>query len=98
MPITERDVVKIAELAHLELTPEETVLFATQLSAIVAYIEKLNELDTSDVPPMMHAGAGEEAGYALRDDEVGLCLGQAVAIRNAPEAKHGQFRVPKVIE
>ena len=98
MPITEQDVEKIAELAHLELTPEEKRLFTSQLSAIVAYVEKLNELDTSDVPPMMHAGSGEEAGYALRDDATGRCFGQAVAIKNAPESKHGHFRVPKVIE
>jgi aspartyl-tRNA(Asn)/glutamyl-tRNA(Gln) amidotransferase subunit C len=97
MPITERDVERIAELANLELTGEEKQLFTTQLASIVRFVEKLNELDTSDVPPMMHAGAEEEADYAQRDDVVGGSLGQAVALENAPDSAHGHFRVPKVI-
>ena len=98
MPITERDVERIAELASLELTDEEKKLFTTQLASIVNYVEKLNELDTADVPPMMHAGAEEDADYAQRDDEVLSCLGEDVALANAPDPARGFFRVPKVIE
>ncbi len=98
MPITERDVEKIAELAHLELTEEEKALFTRQLASIVRYVEKLNELDTEDVPPMMHAGAEEEADYAQRDDEVLASLGQETALANAPDKARGFFRVPRVIE
>lgn len=98
MPITEQDVEKIAELAHLELTPEERKTFTAQLSSIVTYVEHLNQLDTSDVPQMMHAGAEEMAGGAMREDVPGRSLGQALAIQNAPETEQGHFRVPKVIE
>jgi aspartyl-tRNA(Asn)/glutamyl-tRNA(Gln) amidotransferase subunit C len=98
MPITEKDVERIAELASLELTEEEKSLFTTQLASIVSYVEKLNELDTTDVPPMMHAGTEEVADQAQRDDDVHSCLGQEVALSNAPDPARGFFRVPKVIE
>jgi len=98
MPITEKDVEKIAELASLELTEQEKKLFTTQLASIVTYVEKLSELDTADVPPMMHAGTDEDADYAQRDDDVLPCLGQEVALANAPDPARGFFRVPKVIE
>lgn len=98
MPITKADVEKIAALANLELTEEEKEMFTAQLAAIVAYVEKLNELDTADVPPMAHAGADEKADYALREDIVEEGLGQATALQNAPDPCHGYFRVPKVIE
>jgi len=98
MPITKRDVEKIAELAHLELTEEEKEQFTVQLAAILAYVEKLNELDTADVPPMAHAGRDERADYAQRDDVVGEGLGSELALANAPDPARGYFRVPKVIE
>jgi aspartyl-tRNA(Asn)/glutamyl-tRNA(Gln) amidotransferase subunit C len=98
MPITKRDVEKVAELAHLELTEEEKELFTVQLSAIVAYVEKLNELDTADVPPLAHAGREERADYAQREDIVGEGLGQERALENAPDPARGYFRVPRVIE
>jgi aspartyl-tRNA(Asn)/glutamyl-tRNA(Gln) amidotransferase subunit C len=97
MPITERDVEKIAELASLDLTEKEKRLFTTQLASIVSYVEKLNELDTEDVPPMMHAGTDEAADYAQRDDVMLESVGQAVALENAPDPARGHFRVPKVI-
>ncbi|MCS6803980.1 MAG: Asp-tRNA(Asn)/Glu-tRNA(Gln) amidotransferase subunit GatC [Acidobacteriota bacterium] len=98
MPITEQDVEKIAELANLELTAEEKKLFTVQLASIVQYIEKLNELETTDVPPMMHAGAEQEPDAAQRDDHVLPGLGQQGALQNAPDPWQGFFRVPKVIE
>ncbi len=98
MLITKSDVEKIAELAHLELTEEEKELFTVQLAAIVAYVEKLNELDTTDVPPMAHAGRDERTDYAQREDIVCKGLGQELALQNAPDAARGYFRVPRVIE
>jgi len=98
MPITKQDVEKIANLASLELTDEEKELFTAQLAAIVSYVEKLNELDTADVPPMAHAGVDERADYAQRNDVVLESIGQEVALANAPDPGHGHFRVPRVIE
>jgi aspartyl-tRNA(Asn)/glutamyl-tRNA(Gln) amidotransferase subunit C len=51
MPITESDIEKLAQLAHLEITPEERRAFTPQIAEIVTYVEQLNELDTSSVEP-----------------------------------------------
>jgi|SRR5581483_8395615 len=96
MPITRTDVEKIAELARLELTDAEADSFTNQLSAILGYIDQLNELDTADVPPMSHSATGDAAD-ARRDDAVQPSLGQQVAVANAPDAADGYFRIPKVI-
>jgi aspartyl-tRNA(Asn)/glutamyl-tRNA(Gln) amidotransferase subunit C len=98
MPITKDDVLKIAELARLEFTPEETDSFTLQLDSILGYIDKLNELDTSAVESMSTStAAGENRGYAQRDDMVTESLGQQLAVGNAPDAEAGYFKVPKVI-
>ena len=98
MPITQGEVERIAELSNLELTNEEKNAFSVQLAAIVAYIDQLNELDTSEVKPWQHHSAGEAiTSFASRDDEVTPSLGQAMALENAPDAEDGHFRVPRVI-
>ncbi len=98
MPITKDDVLKIAELAKLELTNQETESFTIQLDSILGYIDKLNELDTSDVEPIAHSTtASGDTGYARRDDIATESLGQQVAVANAPDAEVGYFKVPKVI-
>lgn len=98
MPITKDDAARIAELARLELTSEETESFTEQLSAILGYIEKLKELDTTDVEPMSHCSqATGDCESAWRDDEARPGLGQQLATESAPDAEAGYFRVPKVI-
>jgi aspartyl-tRNA(Asn)/glutamyl-tRNA(Gln) amidotransferase subunit C len=101
MPITRTDVEKIAELSRLELAADETDLFTGQLGAIIGYVEKLNELDTSHVPAMSHCSpAGGESGegnLSLRDDEARPSLGQSLAVENAPDSEGGYFKVPRVI-
>jgi len=100
MPITRADVEKIAELSRLELTTEETDLFTEQLSSIIGHVEKLSELDTTDVPPMSHcASAGDDADaeYTMRDDQTRPSLGQKLAVENAPDSEAGYFKVPRVI-
>ena len=98
MPITKKDVEKIAELGRVELTAEETDLFSEQLSSIIGYVEKLNELNTADVPPMSHcAPAGDDMEYAKRDDQVRPSLGEKLAVENAPDSEAGYFKVPRVI-
>jgi aspartyl-tRNA(Asn)/glutamyl-tRNA(Gln) amidotransferase subunit C len=98
MPITKADVEKIAELARLELTAQEKEAFTEQLAAIMGYFDKLNELDTANVPPMSHCStATGDTEYARRDDEVRPSIGAGVATANAPDPESGYFRVPKVI-
>ena len=98
MPITKDDVEKIAELARLELTTEETESFTGQLSSIISYIDKLNEIETANVRPMSHCStATGDSDYALREDVVGPSLGADLATENAPDAEAGYFKVPRVI-
>lgn len=99
MAIDRADVEKIAELARLELTGEETDLFTQQLGSILEHVQKLNELDTTDVPPMSHCSpAGSDAEYATRADKVRPSLGQKIAVETAPDSEAGFFKVPKVVE
>ncbi|ABB30325.1 glutamyl-tRNA(Gln) amidotransferase, C subunit [Geobacter metallireducens RCH3] len=95
MKITKAEVDAVALLARLELTPEETETFTGQMDAILAYVEKLNELDTSGIIPTSHAVPVENA---FRDDAVRPSIGVENALANAPDRVEGFFRVPKVIE
>jgi aspartyl-tRNA(Asn)/glutamyl-tRNA(Gln) amidotransferase subunit C len=98
MPITQNEVDKIAGLANLELTAKEKATLASQLAAIVDYIDQLNELDTSTVKPWQQQGTGEmSASYTTRDDIVEPCLGQKKALDQAPDKDDGNFLVPRVI-
>ena len=107
MSITEKDVTYVADLANLELTVEERVRFAKELSSILEYIGRLNELDTADVPPMaqisehysdQHAAGSDRFAYAQRKDVVQPCLPHEAAMQNAPATDGAFFKVPKVIE
>jgi aspartyl-tRNA(Asn)/glutamyl-tRNA(Gln) amidotransferase subunit C len=98
MPITESDVEKIAQLAHMEITPEELKIFAPQMAEIVAYVEQLNALATNNVSPALGGLTPEgEATESSRDDLVVPSLGQEKALAEAPDAAAGHFRVPKVL-
>lgn len=100
MKISREDVLRVAELAHLELTPEEVELYRTQLDEILTYIGKLNELDTDKVEPMaqvLFAAAGD-AHPELRDDTLLTCNVSEAILAQAPDAGPPFFRVPKVIE
>lgn len=98
MPITEADVEKVAQLAHMEITSDELKIFAPQMAEIVTYVEQLNALDTSSVEPALGGltAEGEETDSA-RDDEARPSLGQETALAEAPDAAEGHFRVPKVL-
>jgi len=98
MPITEADVEKVAQLAHMEITAAELKIFAPQMADIVSYVEQLNEVDTSNVPPALGGLTPEgEATDSARDDILAPCLGQKKALAEAPDAASGHFRVPKVL-
>ena len=105
MAVTDKDVTYVADLANLELTDQERQGMLKDLNSILEYIDRLNELDTSDVPPMAQIsnkfGGMEESGRfgdALRDDVVVPCLPHNEALKNAPETDGDFFKVPKVIE
>lgn len=95
MPITRQEVEHVAFLSRFELSDEETDMFAEQLGAILDYMAKLDELDTSGVEPMVH---GVEGRQPARPDEVGPSLERRDALRNAPEQADGCFKVPRIIE
>ena len=98
MPISRTDVQKIAELARLDLTADETDSFAGQLGSILSYIEKLNEIDTTGVEPMSHCRTGSgDVTEVSRHDNVRPGIGQEAATANAPDSEAGFFKVPKVI-
>jgi len=98
MPITEADVEKVAQLAHMEITPEELKIFAPQMTEIVAYVEQLNTLNTSDVEPALGGLTPEgERTESSRADETQESLGQKIALDQAPDPAAGHFRVPKVL-
>jgi aspartyl-tRNA(Asn)/glutamyl-tRNA(Gln) amidotransferase subunit C len=98
MPITESDIEKIAQLAHLEITPEERRSFTPQIAEIVAYVEQLNALDTSSIEPSTGGLTPEgEQTDSARGDVAQPSLGQALALDQAPDPASGHFRVPKVL-
>lgn len=98
MPITEADIKKIADLAHIEITSEELKVFGPQIADIVKYVEQLSAVDTTNVEPAIGGLTPEgERTDSARDDEVQPSLGQEVALAEAPDAACGHFRVPKVL-
>jgi aspartyl-tRNA(Asn)/glutamyl-tRNA(Gln) amidotransferase subunit C len=96
--LTEPEVRVIADLANLHLADQEVACMARDLDDILTHIDKLNELDTSNVEPMAQVlfEAGETA--TLRPDVEGATLDNATALANAPLSGAGQFKVPIVIE
>jgi aspartyl-tRNA(Asn)/glutamyl-tRNA(Gln) amidotransferase subunit C len=111
MKITEKDVAYVADLANLELTEQERHVMLRDLNSVLEYVDRLNQLDTTDVPPMAQVshGFGAEqsaitavpSAAAMREDILeGLrkSLSHELAMRNAPESDGTFFKVPKVID
>ena len=98
MKISEQEIHRVAELANLELTAEETAQLAHDLSGILTHIDKLNQLDTAGVEPMAHVAQPDDETASLRDDIERPSLSNEDALANAPLAGSGYFKVPKVIE
>jgi aspartyl-tRNA(Asn)/glutamyl-tRNA(Gln) amidotransferase subunit C len=95
MKIQKKEVEHVAKLARLFFAEEEKERFSQQLSRILTYIEKLNELDTSSVEPTTHV---VPLHNVFREDEVKPSLSPESALSNAPEKTDGFYRVPKIIE
>jgi aspartyl-tRNA(Asn)/glutamyl-tRNA(Gln) amidotransferase subunit C len=111
MKVTEKDVAYVADLANLALTEQERAGMLRDLNSILESVDRLNEIDTSNVPPMAQVSdryrvdgakqGSERFAYANREDVLeGLrkSLPHEVALANAPDADDNFFRVPKVIE
>ena len=95
MSISVEEVRYSAALARLRFSEAEEQHLAEQMSQILDYMDKLNELDTSDVPPMSHV---LDLYNVYREDVARQRIAPEEALRNAPDADGDYFRVPKVIE
>jgi aspartyl-tRNA(Asn)/glutamyl-tRNA(Gln) amidotransferase subunit C len=98
--VTVEDVKRVADLAHLELAPEETPRMVEDLNAILGYVAELNELDTDGVTPLAQVSELDGAGGAseLRPDVPRPSLSRTAVMPQAPETDNVFFKVPKVIE
>ncbi len=95
MNITKQEVEQVAKLARLELSEQEKDLLTDQMSGILTYVEKLNELTTTGVEPTAHV---LDMSNVMRDDVPAPGLTQEQALANAPDKAAGHFRVPLIIE
>ena len=95
MKITRQEVEHVARLARLALSEEERERMRAQLDAILTYIDKLNQLDTTGTEPTSHV---IPMTNVFREDEVRPSLAQEQALANAPDRQEALFRVPRILE
>jgi len=95
MKLTRDEVQRVAVLARLRLTPKEETQLTEQLDHILAYMEKLAELDTSNIEPFSHA---VDAVNVWREDQVTNRPNADALLANAPDRDNSFFKVPKIIE
>ncbi len=95
MTLSREDVTKIAHLARLALTDEEMAHYQGQLSAVLDYAARLNELDLTGVPPATHAAGRRNV---LREDVIAPSLASDDALFNAAAAADGQFLIQSVLD
>lgn len=94
MKISKEQVEHVAMLARLELTEEEKQTYTEQLNSILDYAAMLDKLDTKDVEPTAHA---MPLHNVFREDVVRPSIDQSEALKNAPDAEDGFFKVPKIV-
>ena len=98
--VSDEQVLQVAALANLELTPEELPAMGRDLNAILGYIAQLNELDVANVAPMAQVSEiipDADAETPLREDMPVPCLERAPVMQAAPETDGAFFKVPQVI-
>jgi len=93
--ISKEQVKHVAHLARLAITEEEAEMFTSQLDAIITFAEQLNELDTSNVEPTSHV---LDMKNIMREDVPEQGLPREEVLKNAPDHKDGQVRVPSILE
>lgn len=98
MKITEKEVRYVADLANLSLADEEIRRYCADLDEILAYVEKLDEVDTSRVEPMAQVIYEADETATLRADQVKASFSSEIALDRAPLSGAGQFKVPKVFD
>jgi len=92
--VDEKTLEKAELLSKLKIAPDERERTMGEMETLLAYMERLNEVDTEGVLPLSHGESGESS---LREDVVTNPDGSAEALMNAPEQKNGQFVVPKTV-
>ena len=95
MEFTREQIDYVAHLARIELTESERELFGSQLASVLAYVEKLDELDTSDVAPTAHVMGLRNV---FRDDVERPSTARAEITANAPAKACGCYLVPKILD
>jgi aspartyl-tRNA(Asn)/glutamyl-tRNA(Gln) amidotransferase subunit C len=98
LKLTEKEVRYVADLANLRFSDEEVRKFARDLDGILEHIDKLNELDTSNVEPMAQVLYAADETATLRPDRERPPLGNELALANAPQKGAGYFKVPRIID
>jgi len=93
--IDQAQVRKVAKLSRLDLTDSEVEEFTGQLSAILDYVEKMNELDTENVEPLAHC---LPVSNVFREDSIKESLGTENTLANAPQRDGEFFKVPKILD
>ncbi len=94
MEVNEQLVDRLANLSKLAFNPDEKKIIISDLQQMIGFVDKLNELDTTGVTPLMHL---TDAINQLREDELKGSVDRATGLKNAPEASDSYFKVPKVI-
>ncbi len=95
MEVTTQLINNLAELARLKFTDEEKSEIKDDLQRMIAFVEKLQEVDTTGTEPLLHM---TDALDAFREDEIKGSMQKATALANAPDANNDYFKVPKVIK
>lgn len=93
--LSEKDVIKIAKLARIAVTPEEVKTYTDELSKILGFVEILAEVNTDNVPQMTSVA---DMALPLREDKVTDGNYRDAILANAPASEYGCFMVPKVVE
>ncbi|MCL5116398.1 MAG: Asp-tRNA(Asn)/Glu-tRNA(Gln) amidotransferase subunit GatC [Firmicutes bacterium] len=95
MDLSDADILHVARLARLHLTPDELGPVRADLNRVLAYVSQLQKLDLEGVRPTMHV---VETHAPLREDRPEPSLGIAEATKNGPVVENGMFLVPRIME